>query len=140
MPRDPITAMWNDACDLLAQAERLHRSFFRRVTSATDRHSTWEPPVDIYETAKEISIMIALPGILPSQVQVTLGPDSVQVRGVRPIAETGIIGHIHRLEIPYGVFERRIMLPEGHYELIRQELALGCLLLVLRKLSPESAG
>ena len=133
MQRDPITAMWNEACDLLAQAERLHRSFFRRVTSSTDRHSTWEPPVDIYETANEVSIVIALPGVMPSQLQVTLGPDSVQVRGVKPIAEAGIIGNIHRLEIPYGPFERRIVLPEGRYELSRQELALGSLLLVLRK-------
>jgi len=133
MPRDPITAMWNEACDLLAQAERLHRSFFRRVTSATDRHSTWEPPVDIYETVNEVSIVLALPGVMPSQLQVTLGPDSVQVRGVKPIAEAGITGHIHRLEIPYGPFERRIVLPEGRYELSRQELALGSLLLVLRK-------
>jgi len=138
MSRDPITAMWNEACDLLAQAERLHRSFFRRVTSATDRHSTWEPPVDIYETATEVSIVVALPGVMPSQVQVTLGSDSVLVRGVKPIADAGITGQIHRLEVPYGAFERRIVLPGGRYELSRQELALGSLLLVLRKVSPES--
>jgi HSP20 family molecular chaperone IbpA len=130
--------MWNEACELLAQAERLHRSFFRRVSGATDRHSTWEPPVDIFETANDVSIVVALPGIGPAQVQVTLGPDSILVRGMKPIADAGITGHIHRLEIPYGAFERRIALPEGHYELSRQELALGCLYLVVRKLSQQS--
>jgi HSP20 family protein len=138
MPRDPITAMWNEACDLLAQAERLHRSFYRRVTSDTDRHSTWEPPVDIFESANEVSIVVALPGVEPSQVQVILAADALQVRGVKSIADAGITGHIHRLEIPNGAFERRIVLPEGRYELGRQELALGCLVLVLRKLSPDS--
>jgi HSP20 family protein len=139
MPRDPVTTMWNEACELLARAERLHQSFYRRVTSTTDRTSTWEPPVDIFESDNEISILVALPGVEPSQVQVILGADSLQVRGVKPITDAGITGHIHRLEIPNGAFERRIILPGGRYELSRQELALGCLLLVLRKLSPESA-
>lgn len=140
MPRDPVTTMWNEAVDLLAQAERLHRSFFRRVTSTSDRHSTWEPPVDIFESANEISIVVALPGVEPSQLQVILAADALLVRGVKPIAHAGITGRIRRLEIPNGAFERRIVLPNGRYELSRQELALGCLLLVLRKLSPGSAG
>lgn len=138
MPNDPITTMWNEACELLNQAERLHRSFFRRVSGFSDRHSTWEPPVDIYESATEVSIVVALPGVAPAQVQVILGDSTVQVRGDRPLTEVAIAGNIRRLEIPYGRFERRIELPPGRYELRRQELMLGCLFLGLRKVA--SAG
>jgi HSP20 family protein len=41
---------------------------------------------------------------------------------------------IHRLEIPYGRFERRIPLPPGNYRLHEQFLEDGCLVLVLRHL------
>jgi HSP20 family molecular chaperone IbpA len=41
---------------------------------------------------------------------------------------------IHRLEIPYGRFERRIELPAGRYDAVRRELIDGCLTLFLRKL------
>jgi HSP20 family protein len=38
---------------------------------------------------------------------------------------------VHRLEIPYGGFERRIALPAGRYRLIEQACANGCLVLRL---------
>jgi HSP20 family molecular chaperone IbpA len=41
---------------------------------------------------------------------------------------------IHRLELPYGRFERRIELPPGRYEVVQRELIDGCLTLSLRKL------
>lgn len=137
MPRDPITAMWNEACTLLEKAERLHRSFFRRVTSAADKHSSWEPPVDIYETASELSIVVALPGVVPAQIQVDMSDHSIQVRGIRPFASVENAGQIRRLEIPYGVFERRIDLPPGIYKLHRQEFTQGCLFLLLHKIQPD---
>ena len=42
---------------------------------------------------------------------------------------------IHRLEIPYGRFERTIDLPAGRYDLVQREFADGCLLLELRRLA-----
>jgi hypothetical protein len=38
---------------------------------------------------------------------------------------------VHRLEIPYGRFERRIALPPGRYELLEQACMNGCLVLRL---------
>ena len=42
---------------------------------------------------------------------------------------------IHRLEIPYGRFERQIELPAGRYEIDGRELANGFLVLRLRRLA-----
>ena len=45
--------MWSEACEMLARAERLHREMFRPVRS--DRMvPTWEPPVDVLETEREV--------------------------------------------------------------------------------------
>jgi HSP20 family molecular chaperone IbpA len=45
---------------------------------------------------------------------------------------------VHRLEIPYGRFERRIPLPSGRYELVEQSYANGCLTLRLVRLNREA--
>jgi HSP20 family molecular chaperone IbpA len=49
-----------------------------------------------------------------------------------PCRETG--SHIHRLEIPYGRFERRLALPpQAPIELVGKQLADGVLILSFRR-------
>jgi len=59
--------MWSDACEMLAQADRLHRELFRPVGSAPHRVA-WEPPADILETRDEVLIFVALPGVAVDKV------------------------------------------------------------------------
>jgi HSP20 family protein len=101
--------MWGEALSLLEQADRLHRQFFR--VAGTDSAHTWEPPVDIVETDARIKVHVALPGVSPETITVLIEPGGVVVSALRafPCRETG--AHIHRIEIPYGRFERRIALP-----------------------------
>jgi HSP20 family molecular chaperone IbpA len=124
--------MWAEACELLERAERLHRQFFRFGTSPA-RRPAWEPPVDIFETERDLSIVVALPGVMPEQVEVGIQGDTLVVMGERHLPRVAQGAVIHQLEIPHGRFERRIALPPARFEFDRQELAYGCLLLVLRK-------
>lgn len=126
--------MWAEACEVLERAERLHRQFFRPGRPGT-RRPTWEPPVDIYETPGEFLIAVALPGVRPDQVEVLIDRDVLTVVGDRamPAEAQARSALIHRLEIPFGRFERRIPLPSGLLELGRRELVNGCLLIGLRK-------
>ena len=73
--------MWAQACEAMERAERLHRQFFHRA------HATpcWEAPVDIFETEDTLTIVIALPGVDPDQVQVTLSAGVLIVSGERPL-------------------------------------------------------
>ncbi len=130
-PRDPGTWMWIEACELLDRAERLHRQFFQLGRSQA-RRPTWEPPVDVFETDRDLWILVALPGVEPDQVEVVIDTDMLIVTGERriPVASRAVI---HRLEIPYGRFERRIRLPSVPAGVGRRELLNGCLLLTLRK-------
>jgi HSP20 family protein len=120
--------MWADACDALARAEQLHRAFFRlgRIS--------WEPPVDIFETAEELWILAALPGVDRRHVESFVADGILTIAGRRPGPPPQHRATIHRLEIPQGRFERRIALPPGRFELVRHELADGCLTLILRRL------
>ena len=126
--------MWGEACDFLARAERLHRQFFQ-LEAVEGRRPAWQPPVDLFETDHELQILVALPGVEPEHVKVVVDGASLSVVGERLMPMRARGAAVHRIEIPYGRFERRIQLPEHrHYELDRRELAHGCLLLTLRKL------
>ncbi len=131
--RDPTAWMWAEACDFLDRAERLHRQFFQ-LESFEGRRPAWQPPVDLFETERELQILVALPGVEADQLQVVIDGGSLVVVGERLVPPRARGAAIHRIEIPYGRFERRIQLPHGRYELDRNELANGCLLLTLRKL------
>ena len=125
--------MWAEACDLIDEAERLHRRFFQLGGSRRDV-PTWEPPVDVFEDEREVLLVVAMPGISADRVQVITEPGALVVRGVRPIPLAGSRHRVRQREIPYGAFERRIPLPAGPLEVGAPELAQGCLYLRLRKL------
>jgi len=130
---DPSVWMWAEACDLIDEAERLHRRFFQLGGSRRDV-PTWEPPVDVFEDEHEVLLVVAMPGVAAERVQVITEPGALVVRGVRPVPLAGSRHRVRQLEIPYGAFERRIPLPSGPLEVGPPELAQGCLYLRLRRL------
>ena len=129
---DPRTMMWERALAMLEQAERLHKQFFQLGRSASHR-PVWEPPVDIYEFRGGLHIVVALPGVATQGLTVMLDNGVVVVAGTRPVPVEARSGTIHRLEIPYGHFERRIEGLPRELELIRSDLRDGCLFLTFRK-------
>ena len=132
---DADQRMWAQACELIADAERLHRQFFRLALDPAP--ATWEPPIDVFEDEREIVVVVAMPGVDAERVQVAHEAGALVVRGARPLPFRGARGRLRQLEIPYGAFERRIALPPGEFEVGPPELAQGCLVLRLRKSSPS---
>jgi HSP20 family protein len=125
--------MWAEACELLARAERLQREAFR-LGPVSGSTPAWEPPVDVCDDGQELHIEIALPGVAPDRIEVSVERGTIHVRADRPLPAWSRRGSIRRLEIPYGRFERWIELPAGQFELGRRELANGCFQLVLRRI------
>jgi HSP20 family molecular chaperone IbpA len=126
--------MWAQACEVIHEAERMHRQFFR-LTAPGRTSVTWEPPVDIFEDELELVIVVALPGVPAQRVEVTTEADELVVRAERGLPFAASRGALRRLEIPYGYFERRIRLPEGRLEMRARELVDGCLILRLRRIA-----
>jgi HSP20 family molecular chaperone IbpA len=122
--------MWAEACEAIERAQRLHRQFFHR------RHAVpyWEAPCDIFETDRNLTILIALPGVAPEAIEVSLSAGVLIVVGERPLPRELKEARIHRIEIPHGHFERRIELPPMRFEMSGRQLANGCLTVRLRKL------
>ena len=117
---------------MLARAERLHREFFRPVRSPTSA-PTWEPPVDVLETGREVLVLVALPGVDPDRVEVAIEGDELVIVGMRVLPPELRTAMIHRLELPQGRFERRVRLPSGQYRSVRRSTENGCLLIRLDK-------
>jgi HSP20 family protein len=130
--RDPIDWMLSDAFETLARAERMHQQFLKLRPWAGADEPSWEPPIDVLETDREVLILIALPGVDPDEVEAAIEGDSLVVSGRRVLPAELRNARIHRLELPQGRFERRIALPLGRYTITRFA-TYGCVGLRLAK-------
>ena len=127
-PRD---WMWSEAFATLARVDRLHREFFRPAGSG--QQPAWEPPVDILETAREVLVFVALPGVDLDSVEALIDGADIVISGTRVLPAELSTAIIHRLELPQGRFERRVRLPAGRYRNPHRSAAAGCLLVTLEK-------
>ncbi|HWB45973.1 MAG TPA: Hsp20/alpha crystallin family protein [Hyphomicrobiaceae bacterium] len=135
MGRDiPNDWMWSQAFEMLARAERLHREIFRPSGSRTP---VWEPPVDVLETPRQVLVLVALPGVSPEAVTISIEGNELVVSGSRVLPPEWSTAIIHRLELPQGRFERRVRLPGGIYRNVRRTAGTGCLLVALDKVEAQ---
>ncbi len=130
--KDPVNWMLSEAIDSLARAERLRQQFFSLQSKAGSRESCWEPPIDVLETDREFLILVALPGVDPEQVEAVIENGTLVISGHRVLPAELRNARIHRLELPQGRFERRIVLPTGRYAVSRFAIN-GCVALRLSK-------
>ena len=129
---DPVNWMLSEAIGSLARAERLRQQFFSLQSKAGARETSWEPPIDVLETEREILIFVALPGVDPEQVEAVIENGALVISGDRVLPAELRNARIHRLELPQGRFERRIALPTGRYAVSRFAVN-GCIGLRLAK-------
>jgi HSP20 family protein len=123
--------MLGEALSMLDRAQRLQRQFF------THDVVSWEPPVDIVEADNALQVHVALPGVSADAITVAMDPAGITISALRAFPCRSEGGQIHRLEIPYGRFERHIGLPLGDpytpLELAGKNLEDGVLTLTFRR-------
>ncbi len=123
--------MLGEALSMLDRAQRLQRQFF------THDVVSWEPPVDIVEADNALLVHVALPGVSADAITIALDPAGITISALRAFPCRTEGGQIHRLEIPYGRFERHIGLPLGDpytpIELAGKRLEDGVLTLTFRR-------
>ena len=128
--RDIRSWMWAETVDMLDQAERLQRQFFR-LSANEKSQPRWEPPVDVFATADQVLVEVALPGVPLERMELVLAAGELVIRGEREMPHAPSGAKLQRLEIPYGRFERRLALGPGAWDLADRRLADGCLQLLL---------
>jgi HSP20 family protein len=69
------------------------------------------PALDLFTTPKTVVAKVALPGVKPENVDITVGDDLVTISGsVKEEKETTEAGYVHR-ELRHGSFRRSFWLP-----------------------------
>ena len=92
------------------------------------------PALDLYTTPDAVIAKVALPGVKPEDVDVTVGDDLVTISGAfKEEKETSDHGYVHR-ELSQGQFSRSFSLPTAiKAEAAKAEFKDGLLTLTLPK-------
>ncbi len=132
--------LWQQAGDLLRQAERIQRNFLQVAVGAQYRSThgrgrAWEPPVNIVETQESLWVISAIPGVAAERVDVHIEENELVIAGERPLPRCCEDGELKVWEIPLGRFERRLTLIDGRNPLSVGTVSLqdGLLIIELRK-------
>ena len=73
----------------------------------------WWPAIESYAKDGDLHVRVALPGVDPKDVEVTVGDDHLTIRGERKAKTESKDGGRSMREFAYGSFERTLALPEG---------------------------
>jgi HSP20 family protein len=73
--------------------------------------SGWAPRADIYETADHILVVVEVPGVERSDIEIVVQGRYLRVSGTRGEPSAAGCMRWHQMEIAYGPFERVVALP-----------------------------
>ena len=92
------------------------------------------PALDLYTTPEAVIAKVALPGVKPEDVDVTIGDDLVTVSGAfKEEKETSDAGYVHK-ELSQGRFSRSFSLPTAiNVDAAKAEFKDGLLTITLPK-------
>lgn len=107
--------------------------FFRPMWIASGERQA-APALDVYTTPEAMIAKVALPGVKPEDVDVTVGDDVVTISGAfKEERETTDAGYIHK-ELSQGKFSRSFSLPTAiRADAAKAEFKDGLLTLTLPK-------
>ena len=98
--------------------DMLHRDLdklargYRNESSSDDSVADWVPAVDIIEEDERFVLRADLPGVQPSDIELSMDAGTLTISGSREAATTDNNGGFQRLERAHGRFFRRFSLPE----------------------------
>jgi HSP20 family protein len=94
----------------------------------------WIPSIDLIETPEQIVVLVDLPGVDPTKIDILLVGNMLTVRGEQSVTHTATEKSVHRCERPRGGFSRAIALPASvKSENVSAESKHGVLTVTLAK-------
>jgi HSP20 family protein len=96
-------------------SDTVSQNFAYLSLSANASHSAWTPNTDVYETPDHLVVKMELAGIDREDLEITLNDRLLLVRGYRkdPCRQRQQRCSFRQMEIDYGYFERRIVVPRS---------------------------
>ena len=93
-------------------SSRISEDLFRLIHPLlTVSERTLKPQVDVYESEKEIFIAAEIAGVEKDDLEVEICRNTIRIAGRRKQVRHSEKGTFRLVEIEYGPFERRLLLP-----------------------------
>jgi HSP20 family protein len=116
-----------------ALLNRLHRELDQTFETVA-RDATWSPAVDVHEEPERFVVRADLPGVKPSDIEITAEKGVLSLRGARNFEQRKDDGHYSRVERVSGKFVRSFTLPENvQADAIKAQFKDGVLQLTIPK-------
>ena len=93
--------------------EEFDRILQPSLSESDTANIAWIPTVEISHLDGKYHILAELPGLSPNEVRVEVDDDGVILQGERQVEREAGEGGMRRSERQFGMFYRRIPLPEG---------------------------
>lgn len=123
--------------ELRSLQDEMNRLFLSNYTRGDDRElvrGAWTPSVDIFENKDNLVIEAELPGMKPTDVNVSIENNVLTLHGERKFEKKDEGDNFHRVERSYGSFTRSFTLPPTvSSENVNAEFENGVLKLTLAK-------
>ena len=95
------------------ETKNLFRDFFTRENPLLmPGESHWSPNTDIYETSKGVVVKMELAGVSQEQIEISCEGSTIIISGHREDHGLTEKTRCLQIEIPYGEFRRKIILPK----------------------------
>ena len=126
---------FEDLYSMKEQMDKLFRTSLERIDSdGEDKRGQWFPPVDMYDNGQDYILDIEVPGVNQEDIEVSLLPDAIRLKGKRQFLGNVEQEKIFRLERPAGSFDRQFHFPcKVNTELVEATLTNGILTLRVPK-------
>lgn len=108
-----VVTRWEPLKDLMALQERMNKLFDETFSRGTQDQEAgaWSPPVDILEKGDEIILKMEVPEVDQKAIDIKIEGNVLTIKGERRLEEGTKREDYHRLERPYGRFNRSFSLP-----------------------------
>jgi HSP20 family protein len=97
--------------DMMNVARGFDRAFGRSTVPAT-RRQAFVPAVESYEKDRNLVLRVEIPGVDPSEVEVTVKDGRLTLKGEKKEDRTEEKANVYLRETYHGKFERAFALPE----------------------------
>ena len=101
--------------------EDVHRDMLKMVANVFKMagmgvmppNRAWVPAVDVYETEKEVVVLVDAAGVKQESLDIILYKDLLRIVGLREGESGSRSRKFYQMEIAYGTFERVLRLPSA---------------------------
>ncbi len=102
---------WKEFDEIWKEMDQILDSYLARLSP--EREVGFVPAAEVGEVGGELQVRVALPGVIEEDIDITLQPDRITIRGERQKPPGYARARWGTHEIRYGQFVREIAIPES---------------------------